>query len=76
MQNFIGPLIVNIGAFFYPPTYKASYLFLSKLAETGRPLNEHLENILGVAVGAHVNNAQAVVNVTDFYLDDARSGGI
>jgi hypothetical protein len=31
-----------------------------------------LGNILGVAVGASVNYAQAAVHVIDFYLDDAR----
>jgi hypothetical protein len=45
---------------------------LSKLTETGRPIDELLGNILGVAVGASVNYAQASVHVIDFYLDDAR----
>ena len=42
---------------------------MSKLTETGRPLDELLGNILGVAVGASVNYAQAAVHVIDFYLD-------
>ena len=73
MQNFIGGLAARIGAFFNSPTRKASYPFLSKLAETGRPIDELIGNILGVAVGACVNYAQAAVNVIDFYLDDARA---
>jgi len=36
-------------------------------------LDELLGNILGVAVGASVNYAQASVHVIDFYLDDARA---
>jgi len=50
-----------------------SYPFLSKLTGTGRPLDELVGNIIGVAVGASVNHAQAAVNVIDFYLDDSRT---
>jgi linoleate 10R-lipoxygenase len=35
-------------------------------------LDELLGNILGIAVGACVNWAQAAVQVVDFYLDDER----
>ena len=49
------------------------YPFLSKLAESKRPTDELLGNILGVAVGACVNYAQAAVHVVNFYLDDARA---
>ena len=73
MQNFIGRVVARIGALFNSPTQKASYPFLSKLAETGRPIDQLIGNILGVAVGACVNYAQAAVNVIDFYLDDARA---
>jgi len=73
VQNFIGRITASIGAFFQQPISKPSYPFLSKLAETGRPLDELLGNILGVAVGASVNHAQAAVNVVDFYLDDSRA---
>jgi linoleate 10R-lipoxygenase len=52
---------------------KPCYPFLKKLSEAGRPLDQFLGNILGVAVGASVNHAQATVNVVDFYLDDART---
>ncbi|KAF8879290.1 heme peroxidase [Infundibulicybe gibba] len=46
--------------------------FLSKLAETGRPLNELVATVVGLAVGSSVNYAQAAVHVVDFYLDDKR----
>jgi hypothetical protein len=54
------------------PQNKPCYPFLSKLTETGRPVDELLGNILGVAVGASVNYAQASVHVIEFYLDSAR----
>jgi linoleate 10R-lipoxygenase len=65
-------IAARIGAFFNS-TCKASYPFLSKLTETGRPIDQLIGNILGVAVGACVNYAQAAVNVVNFYLDDART---
>ena len=37
-------------------------------------MDQLVGNILGVAVGASVNYAQASVNVIDFYLDEARKG--
>ena len=72
MQNVVRRLSAHIGAFFYPRTHKASYPFLSKLFKTNRPIDEFIGNILGVAVGACVNYAQAAVNVIDFYPDDSR----
>jgi len=73
VQNVIGRIAASVGAFFSSPTAKTSYPFLSKLTETGRPLDELVGNIIGVAVGASVNHAQAAVNVIDFYLDDSRT---
>ncbi|KAF5370929.1 hypothetical protein D9615_009815 [Tricholomella constricta] len=71
--NFFGKVAAGAASFLWPPNSKPSYPFLSKLAATGRPLDELLGNILGVAVGASVNYAQAAVHVIDFYLDDART---
>jgi linoleate 10R-lipoxygenase len=45
---------------------------LSRLVETGRPLDELVGCILGIAVGSSVNLAQAAVHVIDFYLEDAQ----
>ncbi|KAF5365312.1 hypothetical protein D9758_005455 [Tetrapyrgos nigripes] len=47
--------------------------FLQRLASTGRPINELVANVVGLAVGSSVNYAQAAVHVIDFYFDDARA---
>ena len=69
----MGGLAARASSFLWPQKDKPWYPFLSKLVETGRPLDQLLGNILGVAVGSSVNYAQAVVQVIDFYLDDART---
>ena len=60
-------------AFFSKPSKQGWYHFLKSLGDTGRPTDELLGNILGLAVGASANYAQAAVHVVDFYLDDARA---
>ncbi|KAG5337782.1 hypothetical protein C0989_008907 [Termitomyces sp. Mn162] len=70
--NLIGQIGAHLSSFFWPRIKKPCYPFLSNLAATGRPIDELIGNILGVAVGACVNYAHAAVNVIDFYLDDAR----
>jgi linoleate 10R-lipoxygenase len=57
---------------FNSPKKKEAYSFQSKLMESGRPLEELLGNIMGVAVGACVTFSQAAVHVIDFYLDAAQ----
>ncbi|KAF9257706.1 heme peroxidase [Marasmius fiardii PR-910] len=47
--------------------------FLQRLAQTGRPINELVANVVGLAVGSSVNYAQAAVQVIDFYFDDERA---
>ncbi|KAG7090385.1 hypothetical protein E1B28_009504 [Marasmius oreades] len=47
--------------------------FLQKLADTGRPVNELVATVVGLAVGSSVNYAQAAVHVIDFYFDDERA---
>ncbi|KAG6810880.1 hypothetical protein H0H92_009972 [Tricholoma furcatifolium] len=71
--NVIGKLAASIASHIWSAKKKACYPFLSSLTATGRPIDELLGNILGVAVGACVNYAQAAVHVVDFYLDDARA---
>ncbi|KAG6916804.1 hypothetical protein DXG01_005269 [Tephrocybe rancida] len=73
IQNFIGKIVASVASWIWPATKKPCYPFLSSLTATGRPIDELLGNILGVAVGACVNYAQAAVNVIGFYLDDARA---
>ncbi|KAJ7506939.1 heme peroxidase [Mycena galericulata] len=70
--NAVVGFISNISKFIWPPSNKPCYPFLSKLSETGRPLNELVATVVGLAVGSSVNYAQAAVHVIDFYLDDAR----
>ncbi|KAJ8508992.1 hypothetical protein ONZ45_g8792 [Pleurotus djamor] len=52
---------------------KPCYPFLSRIAESGRPVDELLGNILGVAVGSSTNFSQAVAQVVDFFLHETRS---
>src|SRR6266581_3120529 len=59
-------------SFIWPPNNNLWYPFLNRMAATGKPIDQLVGNILGVAVGASVNHAHAAINVVDFYLDDAR----
>ena len=47
--------------------------FLAKLTASGRPYRELGAQVIGLAVGSSVNYAQAIAQVVDFYLDDARA---
>ncbi|KAG6915284.1 hypothetical protein DXG01_012306 [Tephrocybe rancida] len=71
--NVLGKISSAVTSLVWSPKSQPWYPFLSRLAATGRPLDEILGNILGVAVGASVNWAHGAVNVIDFYLDDARA---
>ncbi|KAF9477868.1 heme peroxidase [Pholiota conissans] len=71
--NFVGGLAARAASFVWPPADKPSYPFLSKLTENGRPIDQCVGLILGLAVGSSVNFAQAAVHVVDFYLDDERA---
>ncbi|KAJ7923789.1 heme peroxidase [Mycena leptocephala] len=68
--DVITGFIANVSKFLRPQSQKPCYPFLSKLSETGRPLNELVATVIGLAVGSSVNYAQAAVHVVDFYLDD------
>ncbi|RDB14949.1 Psi-producing oxygenase A [Hypsizygus marmoreus] len=72
-SGFLGTLAAKATSYIWPANDKTWYPFLSRLAASGRPLDELIGNVLGVAVGASVNHAQAAINVIDFYLDDARA---
>jgi linoleate 10R-lipoxygenase len=52
---------------------KPCYPFLRQLCATGRPINEVIATVVGLAVGSSVNYAQAAVHVIDFYFDDERA---
>jgi len=49
------------------------YGFLRKLAESGRPMEDLVATVMGLAVGSSVNYAQASAQIVDFYLDDERA---
>ncbi|KAL0959663.1 hypothetical protein HGRIS_011365 [Hohenbuehelia grisea] len=73
VPNAIGRVVAKAASYIWPPSKKPCYPFLSDVASTGRPLDELLGNILGVAVGSSTNFSQAAAHIVDFYLDDARS---
>ncbi|KAJ7208882.1 heme peroxidase [Mycena pura] len=67
--RFIG----KVSKFLFPQSDKPYYPFLSKLAETGRPLNELVALAVGLAGGSSVNFSQAAVHVIDFYFDETHT---
>ncbi|KAJ3844035.1 heme peroxidase [Lentinula raphanica] len=71
--NVLLNVVSRVTSYLWPATEKPYYPFLSKLSDTGRPVNELVANVISLAVGSSVNYAQAAVNVIDFYLDDERA---
>ncbi|KAL0959662.1 hypothetical protein HGRIS_011364 [Hohenbuehelia grisea] len=71
--SIIGRVVAKASSYIWPQADKPCHPFLSDVASTGRPLDELLGNVLGVAVGSSINFSQAVAHVVSFYLDDARS---
>ncbi|KAF8516240.1 heme peroxidase [Gautieria morchelliformis] len=71
--NFLIKAVNNVNSVIWPPSQKPYYPFLSKLSDTGRPLNELVATVVGLAIGSSVNYSQAAVHVVDFYLDDKRA---
>jgi hypothetical protein len=57
MMGFIS----HISKLIWPPSEKPWYPFLSRLAETGRPVNELVATVVGTAVGSSVNYAQGMI---------------
>ncbi|EPS97159.1 hypothetical protein FOMPIDRAFT_95975 [Fomitopsis schrenkii] len=47
--------------------------FLARLAASGRPMDELVACVIGLAVGSSVNFAQAAAQVVDFYMREDRS---
>ncbi|TFK61199.1 heme peroxidase [Pluteus cervinus] len=70
-QGF-GGVIAQVASYLWPAENKPCYPFLSKLSDTGRPINELVAMVVGLAVGSSVNYAQGAVHVIDFYFDDVR----
>ncbi|KAJ7079447.1 heme peroxidase [Mycena belliarum] len=71
-ENAVLGLVSRVSNIFWPPAQKPWYPFLKGLADTGRPMNELVAQVMGIAGGSCANLAQGVVHVIDFYLDDAR----
>ncbi|KAF9492298.1 heme peroxidase [Pleurotus eryngii] len=71
--NAVGRLIAGARSYVWPETEKPWYPFLSTIASTGRPLDELIGNIVGLAIASSVTIAQGAVHTVDFYLDDGRA---
>jgi len=56
-QTLVGWLVGKAFSHLWPSTNKPCYPFLSAMAATGRPLDQLLGNVLGIAVGSSVNFA-------------------
>ncbi|KAG6809913.1 hypothetical protein H0H92_014111 [Tricholoma furcatifolium] len=69
--TILGKISSAATSLFWSPKGKEWYPFLSRLAATGRPIDELLGNVMSVAVAA--SWAHGAVNVIDFYLDDERA---
>jgi len=65
-------LAAEILSIVHPPKKNLWYPFFNRLAATGRPADQIIGNVLGIAVGSSVNHAHGTVNAIDFYLDDER----
>ena len=57
-QNSLVSLASRVSGFFWPQEHKSYYPFLSKLSDTGRPVDELVAMVVGLAVGSSVNEAQ------------------
>lgn len=51
-------MVSRVTSYLWPATEKPYYPFLSKLSDTGRPVNELVANVISLAVGSSVNYAQ------------------
>jgi hypothetical protein len=72
VPNTVGRAVATASSYIWPASEKPNYPFHSAFASTGRPLDQLVGNIIGLAVGAAVNHAQGAINVVDFYLDGER----
>lgn len=59
-QNLLVKLVNHVNGAIWPPSNKPYYPFLSKLADTGRPVNELVATVVGLAIGSSVNYCQGV----------------
>lgn len=57
-QNTLVRVLSQVSDYIWPPGKKPYYPFLSRLSDTGRPLNELVAMVVGLAIGSSVNYAQ------------------
>ncbi|KAG6815996.1 hypothetical protein H0H87_009602, partial [Tephrocybe sp. NHM501043] len=69
----LGKIASAATSLIWSPKNEPWFPFLSRLAATGRPIDELIGNIVAVAAGSSVTWAHAATNVIDFYLSDART---
>jgi len=70
--GIISGFVAHVINALWPQGEKPYYPFLSKMAAAGRPLNELVATVAGLAIGSTVDVAQAAVQVIDVYLDEKR----
>ncbi|KAF5338872.1 hypothetical protein D9611_008746 [Ephemerocybe angulata] len=66
----------EIQDYYSPPDEQPWWQFISRLTATGRPVNELVANIVGLANGSSVNQAHTALNVVDFYLEEERKDNL
>ena len=57
-QGIVSGFFAHVASTLWPQGEQPYYPFLSKLAAAGRPLNELVATVVGLAVGSSVNYAQ------------------
>ncbi|KAJ7055860.1 heme peroxidase [Mycena amicta] len=71
--NIIADAFASVAGFLHHQDKKKPFHELVlRLAQTGKRLNEIVDNIIAFTVASCANHAQAAVHVIDFYLDDER----
>lgn len=57
-QNVFIKVVNHVNNVLWPQAQKPYYPFLSRLASTGRPANELVATVVGLAIGSSVNYCQ------------------
>jgi len=68
--GIISGFFAHVASTLWPQGGKPYYPILSKLAATGRPLNELVAMVISLAAGSCADFAQAAIQVIDVYLDE------
>ena len=63
-----------VSSYVWPTEAKKPYHeFLGRLKASGRDTRAIVAQVIGLAVGSSMTYAQAVAQIVDFYMDDARA---